>query len=140
MLGFLRPLIVFVIFTTDLGLAQELINFREGEQTTIEQLLAQRKILVYFEHGCWICGLFLREIENCSSRVQQKIQLISVSTPAQTKEIVRKLPKKFPVYWAPTGKRGNGIFATPTTRFISQQKKLEQKLGLIKCDNLENLE
>lgn len=99
-----------------------------------EDLLAQGTALVYIERGCTVCHKYLQDLASCNESVKGKLQIVSVSTQAQTKEMVRKIPSRFPIYIVKDQKVANSVYATPTTRIAKVQK-----VGIQKCEDLEKL-
>lgn len=113
---------------------ETLISFKDGSQTKTEDLLGQSKALVYIEKGCPVCHQYVHDLAACKDSVKAKLQVVSVSTPAQTKEMSRKIPSGLPLYMVKDQKVAKSVYATPTTRIAQTQK-----VGILKCDDLEKL-
>jgi hypothetical protein len=125
----------FLIFLSSYPcFAETLISFKDGGQTRAEDLLAQGKALVYIERGCSACHQYVQNIVGCKEAVQERIQIVSINTPAQTKEMSRKLPIGLPLYMVIDRGGAASVNATPTTRLARNQK-----VGILKCDELEVL-
>jgi hypothetical protein len=123
-----------VLFSTYPCFGETLISFKDGSQAKAEELLGQGKALVYIERGCPVCQQYVQDLAACKESVKEKLQIVSVSTSAQTKEMSRKIPSGLPLYMVKDQKVAKSVYATPTTRVAQNQK-----VGILKCDDLEKL-
>ncbi|MBK7844157.1 MAG: hypothetical protein IPJ71_10750 [Bdellovibrionales bacterium] len=130
--GFLPGLLI--LFSIYPCLGETLIDFKDGSQTKTEDLLGQGKALVYIERGCPVCHQYIQDLATCKESVKEKLQIVSVSTPAQTKEMSRRIPSGLSLYMVKDQKVAKSVYATPTTRIAQKQM-----VGILKCDDFEKL-
>lgn len=123
-----------LILFSPLCFGETLIRFKDGSQTKSEDLLAQGKALVYIEKSCPVCHQYIQHLSVCKESVKEALQIVSISTPAQTKEIAQKIPGELTLYIVKDQKVAKSAYATPTTRLAHSQK-----LGILTCDELERL-
>ncbi|MCX7979267.1 MAG: peroxiredoxin family protein [Bdellovibrionaceae bacterium] len=134
LLRFSLPAFFVIPFSTYHCFAETLISFKDGSQTKTEDLLARGKALVYIERDCPVCHQYIQELAVCKESVKEKLQIVSVNTPAQTKEMARKIPSDLPLYIVKGQKVAKSLYATPTTR-----TRKTQKVGIQRCGDLEKL-
>ena len=116
------------------SLAETLIEFEGGSQSESESHLTKGEVLIYIERDCGVCHRYVKTLDGCSESVKKKIKLVSVSTPAQTKDMARKLSTDLPLYLLKPASSGEAVEATPTTRTARSKK-----IGKMSCAELEAL-
>ena len=110
-------------------MATTLVDFQSGRTVESEQLA--NRILVYIEKDCAVCLNYARTIGACSLAVRNAVDFVSVSTPAQTKLMAKRLPA-LPLYVAKI--KPADLNATPMT--VGPGVK---ELGALSCDRLEKI-
>ncbi|MEK2688591.1 hypothetical protein [Bdellovibrio sp. GT3] len=114
--------------------AETLVDFSDGTQLKSEDLLAQGKTLIYIEKDCAPCRIYVFDINRCEDDIKKNIQLVSLSTPAQTKTMARTLPKRLPLFILKDPSAAKAYTSTPTTKI-----KDIQKVGRLTCEELKKL-
>lgn len=130
--SFFTCLLVLLLSYPSFG--EVLIDIKSGNQVSAADLLNRGKVLVYIERGCSICHKYVQDIDRCNESIRALIQIVSVSTPAQTKEMARSIPSRLPLYVVKDLKASRKVSATPTTQLAQLQQ-----VGALSCADLETL-
>lgn len=121
-----------LIFSSVLARAEVLIHFKSGRERSMQELIAAGKTLLYIEKDCGACRRYLKDLRKCPPEITEKIILVSVSTPVQTKEMMSALPQNRDVYIFKSKKAIKSLRATPTT-----QARPGKKIGILSCQELK---
>ena len=114
--------------------AQLVINLEDGKSSKIDDLLAQGKVLIFFENDCAVCAQYINNLKNCPEPFKTSLRYVSVSTPVQTKEFVRKLKIDASIYLLKNRQQLKSVYATPTTLWSTGQK-----VGLLSCEEVGSI-
>lgn len=128
------PVALMVLLGTYPCFGDTLVNFKDGRQIQAQDLITKGNILVYVGRECPICHQYLQNLFTCRDLVRENLQIVSLSTPAQTKELARTISGKAPLYLIKDQKVAKSALVTPTTR-IGKLKIV----GNQDCDHLEKL-
>ncbi len=125
---FLIAMFQMFVFLPSFGFSNVFIDLKTSQSFEELTLTEAGKVILYVESDCDSCKKYLDELSKCSEVQRDDIQILSLSSPAQTKKAFRKYLKRFQFLVLSQSTVPKIVFATPTTKYGT-----EVKVGSMSC-------
>lgn len=113
--------------------ALPIVDFFTGQKSSVVERLGKERILIYLDENCRVCDQMISELRTCSSAVRDRVELISLATPKQTRAMAQKIGDSHQRLWiARSRQRPSFLLGTP-----SVQSATRVHTGLLDCKQLE---